>query len=243
MWPDINGFLAMLYGAGGVDLSALTVWQFGNAAGLVCQGNPPYTATDFLGWFPKFFGPATAINAVGLLVEGENTFIAPVEVTGLAAGQLLVNVASLPKDTVIVSVDDANNVVMSNAATADGTAVTVYEAPFVPLVALLQFVLMAAASVMQQNYGTSWPFAMALFIAHFSTMYMRSESGKNTTAAQVVASGLERGLLVGKSAGDVSASIQFLQGFEEWGVFQETTYGQQFATIGKIVHAGPVWVR
>lgn len=241
MWPDICGFLAMLYGTGGVDLSALTVWHFGNATGVVFTGNPPYTATDFLGWYPKFFGPATVVSTT--LTLGQATF--PVaDTTGLAVGQLLLNLNSVPKDTVITAINTGTKVVtMSNMATANDTTISIYEAPPMPLVIILWFVFQAGASVMQERYQESWPFAMALFIAHFCTMYMRSESGANATAAQIVATGLERGLLVGKSAGDVSANIKFLDGFEEWGAMAETTYGTQFISMSKVVNAGPVWVR
>jgi len=239
MWPDINGFLAMLYGGEGVDLSALTVWQFGRASGVVFSGNPPYTATDFLGFYPKFFGPPTVLTVSNVTI-GQPTFDVTAA-TGLAVGQLLVS-SAFPKDTVINSIA-GNTITASANATAISTSVTVYKAPMMPLVMILWFVYMAGASVMQQRYQEAWPWAMALYIAHFSEMWMRSKSGDNSTAAKVVASGLERGMLVGKSAGDVSASIQFLDGFDEWGAFRETTYGIQFATMSMNTNAGPVWVR
>lgn len=238
-FPDIVGFYDMLYGTAGIDLGGLTVLQFGGASGMVFCGNPPYTVTDFLGMYPKFFGPAS--NFTGLTAtSGSDVVTGLTSIAGLAIGQLVVD-GSFPKDTVIKAIG-STSVTLSNVATANGTTLTVYETPFVPIVALLWFTFLAGASVMWQRYGAGWPFCMALFIAHYATLYMRTESGNNTTASQVASSGLTKGILISRHAGDVGASSQLIQGYEQWGAWAETQYGEQFITIARAVNCGPIWV-
>lgn len=244
MWPDIVGFYDMLYGTAGVDLQALTVFQFGNASGIVFPGNPPYYVTYFLNIYPKFFGQASSFTSLVLTANSNAvTGFTGVNIQGIAPGQLVVNSNSVPLDTVVTGVNPTTGTVMlSNPVSQNDTSLTIYEAPFVPLVVMLMYVFLARISVSQQRYFGMWPQMMALFIAHYCTMYLRSESGPNNTAAQVASSGLERGLIAAKSAGGVSAGIRFVDGYEAWGAFQETTYGVQFITIARAVNAGPVYI-
>lgn len=239
-FPDINGFYAMLYGTAGVDYQSLTIWQFGGASGLVFSGNPLYTVTDFLGMYPKFFGPSTQLlNAT--IIQG-SAVVALSVVTGLAPAQLIVS-SSFPKDTLIESIT-GNNVTMTNVATANGGSILAYEAPFIPIAVVMAYVLLARYSVMSARYFGVWPIAMALFIAHYCTMYMRTESSTpNATASQVASSGLTKGILVHRGAGDVSATSQLVQGLEEFGAWNETEYGVQFATLAQGASMGPIWVQ
>lgn len=239
-FPDIVGFYDMLYGTAGVDLGGLTVRQFGGASGIVFSGNPPYTVTDFIGMYPKFVGPATSFTAA-VITTGSAVITQVSDVTELAAGQLIVS-SSFPKDTVIISVG-TGSITVSNNATVDGTTFTVYTAPFVPIVVLLTYVTLARASVMIARYAETWGFCMALFVAHYATLYMRTESGPNVTAGQVASSGLTKGILISRAAGDVSATSQLIAGYEQWGAWTETQYGEQFITIARAINMGPIWVQ
>jgi hypothetical protein len=72
---------------------------------------------------------------------------------------------------------------------------------------------------------------------------MRSESGSpNITASQVAASGLTKGIIVQRSAGDVSAGSKIVEGYEQWGAWGETQYGELFMTTARATNAGPIWV-
>lgn len=246
-FPDITGFYDMLYGTAGVDLQTLTCWFFGNASGVVFNNNPPYTVTDFLGFYPKFFGPAS--NFSGLTVTTGSAIIsgfadAPT-VSTMTSGMLIVN-PSFPKDTLITSVDPtALTVTVSNIATANGSTLTVYETPFIPIIALLTYVNLAHYCVMITRYFATWQFMMALFVAHYATLYMRTESGPNDNPSQVASSGLTKGIITTRAAGDVSAGAQATMaanGYEDWGAWGETQYGEQFITIAKATNCGPVWV-
>jgi hypothetical protein len=241
-FPDINGFYAMLYGTGGVDFGALTASFFGNASGAVFPGNPCFTATDFLGMYPKFFGCPTSFTGL-TITSGSNviTGFTDQNFPGLAVGQLIVNLNSIPKDSVVTSLG-TNTLTISNDAIANDTILTAYEKPAMPLMAILAYIFLARASVMYQRYNEMWWLAMSLFIAHYCTLYMRSEAGPFVNAAQIASSGLERGLIAAKSAGGVSAGIRFIDGYEAWGTWQETTYGTQFITLARSTNMGPVWV-
>lgn len=242
-FPDIVAFYAMLYGTGGVDLQSLTVSFFGNASGAVFPGNPKFTATDFLQMYPKFFGCPTDLTSL-TITAGSNIitgFTAQNFPNFLKVGQLVVNLNSIPKDSVITSLGN-NQITISNIATVNDTVLTVYDHPPMPIAVILAYVFLARASVMYQRYSDSWTLAMCLFIAHYCTLYMRSESGPYVNAAQIASSGLERGLIAAKSAGGVSAGIRFIDGYEGWGTWQETTYGTQFITLARATNMGPVWV-
>ena len=244
-FPDIAGFYAMLYGTAGVDLQGLTLIQFGNASGLVFPGNPPYYLTDFLGSYPKFFGCQSSYT--GLTITANSQTISGFTaqgMEGLIPGQLVVNLNSIPKDSIITAVDTGSKTItINNRASASDTTLSIYKGPFIPIVVMLTYVFLARSSLMCQRYAEMWPFVMGLFIAHYCTLWLRAESGPNATAAQVASSGLEKGLIAAKSAGGVSAGIRFVNdGYEQWGAFQETTYGIQFITIARAVNCGPIYV-
>jgi Protein of unknown function (DUF4054) len=242
-FPDISGFYAMLYGTAGVDLQSLTVFQYGGASGVVFPGNPPYTVTDFLGIYPKFLGPATSLTGLtstlgSAVVSGFNS----TTIQGISTGQLIVD-PSFSEDTLVVSVDSvANTVTLNSNATISGTTLTIYKAPFVPIVVLLTFTFLARASVMRARYHATWKFCVSLFVAHYATLYMRTESQPNATASQVASSGLTKGILITRAAGDVSATSQLIAGYEQWGAWTETQYGEQFITIARATNCGPIWV-
>jgi hypothetical protein len=244
-FPPIQSFFDMLYGAEGVDTGGLTLLYFGGASGLVFTGNPPFTITDFLGVYPKFFGAPT--NYTGLSLTADSTTVGgftPTTIVGLSVGQLVVNLNSLTSDTIITAVDiNLLTVTLSWPAAQNDSVLTVYQAPFVPLVVVLSYVNLALASVMYQRFFEAWFMAVCYYIAHFLTMYMRSESGQQSfTAIQAASSGLTKGIAISRAAGDVSASFKVLEGFDEWGAWRETQYGELFITLARSVACGPIYV-
>jgi hypothetical protein len=247
MWPDINGFYDMIYGAGGVDLGALTVWQFGYASGRVFNNNPPFTATDMIPFAPQLFGSPTSVTCT---VSAGSSTILITNTTGLAVGQLVVNLSSIPKDSVITNVSANVSITISNLATAPDTNVSVFTAPAMPLVVMLWFIYFAMASVMKARYEEMWTWAMCCFVGHYCMMWMQTLPVGGTSVpsgpagiGQIVSAGLAQGIATAQSAGDVSFSSQPLAGFEDWGSWQSTQYGQMFVTLAKATCAGPIWVQ
>jgi hypothetical protein len=235
------GFYDMLYGTAGVDLQTLTLTWFGNANGLVFSGNPPYSVTDFASIYPKFLGPQTAVTGTATTSSSEFTGISTNLIPSLAIGQLISS-SAFPKDTLITAVG-SSSITLSNPASVSATSIVVYTAPFVPILVILNYIFLASVSILQARYHGMWYQCMSWFIAHYCTLYMRTESGPNETASEVAASGLTKGMLVHRAAGDVSATSQIVQGYEQWGAWQETEYGVQLMTVARGIACGPIFVQ
>ena len=166
-------------------------------------------------------------------------------VAGLAPSQAVFDAAkALAPGSTIASIGSvvATNLVLSNPAQLNATddKLVVYNAPLIPLPALVAYVNLAQASLAYGRWFEQWYLGMELFVAHFCTLYLQAEGNPGTTAGQVASSGLEHGIMLSRSAGDVSASSQLVSGLEDWGAWQETRYGTQFATLAKIAGMGMV---
>lgn len=97
-----------------------------------------------------------------------------------------------------------------------------------------------------EMYGDSWKMAMALAIAHYLTMdLMTREDSADPSVQSIVAKAKGAiGMLTSKSVGDVSASYstEYLQSLTSWGTWNLTIYGQQFATLAKLVGKAGMYV-
>lgn len=115
----------------------------------------------------------------------------------------------------------------------------------VPEVILQMFVNLASASVQEARYHGAWQLCMGLFVAHFATLWLQSTAVAGSPAAKVIALGEAKGLRTSKSVGDVSVSIDYnavAQDLNGWAAWKLTTFGQQFATIAKMVSKGGMCV-
>lgn len=233
-------FYMSIYGGFGFDPSFEP--YLGLASGIVHGTNPPYGLADFIAVYPKFFGPATAIS--GTLVAGSPVLTIPAVIPGLVIGQLVAG-TGISSGSMVFSIDETELLItLTQDATATGAfAGNIYLTPFIPLIVLLMYINLASASLMQVRWRETWPLAMALFIAHFSTLWMETETGPNSTAAQVATSGLQQGIIISQAAGDVSATTQPVAGLEDWGSMNLTQYGVQLATFAQTVGSGPVYFR
>lgn len=307
-----NAFWDQIYGTAGVDYGALTNNYVSAASGMVFGGNPPYTISDFLAVYPKFFGVPTAFTGDTIapikmrvaITRGSNV-ITVNDATGIEEGYTVsVPPGIFPYGTTTVESISGNNItvmddalvstavraVFANPATAflianvpstagvgigmlvtgpglwgsatvvsftansitlstpvqatqTGASFKFYPAPWVPVVVAQIFINMALASLMIGRYKEQWPVAMAFYIAHYLTLFMRSESGPQGSAMQIVQAGLQIGMLTSKSVGDVSAGLSLLAGFlQNWGAWNLTLYGVQFATIAAAVGSGPIYI-
>lgn len=95
-------------------------------------------------------------------------------------------------------------------------------------------------------YGEQWKYAMGLAIAHFITMdLMTQDTSVNPTVSSIVAKAKGAiGLLTSKSAGDVSASYstEYLSSLSSWGTWNLTIFGQQFASLAKLMAKAGMYV-
>ena len=113
-----------------------------------------------------------------------------------------------------------------------------------PDVVVNAYISLASASLVQARWGeATWPIAMGLFVAHYVTLYLRSDGDAvYSSPGRVATAGLAHGITVSKSAGGVSAGIQPATGLEAWAAWTQTEYGVQFASMAKLVGAGPMLV-
>jgi len=223
------------------------------------RGIPPATSLLAVGTYALTLSApavATAVNDVllnatgGVLsptlqtTEGSDVVIVS-SIAGLSVSEAVFDAAkALAPGSTIASIGSLSplSLVMSNPAqlNAAGDALTIYNLPVVPLPALVAYINLAQASLAYGRWMEQWYLGMELFVAHFCTLYLQAEGNPGVTAGQVAASGLEHGIMLSRSAGDVSASSQLVSGLEDWAAWTETRYGTQFATLAKIAGMGMV---
>ena len=108
--------------------------------------------------------------------------------------------------------------------------------------ALQIFVNLASASLSQDRWQDSWTFAMALFVAHYATLHLKATEGAAGNARQIAQAGLAKGVQVSKSA-DLSTGYQAItSGWESWGQWNLTMYGQQLIGMARLIGKGPMLI-
>lgn len=116
----------------------------------------------------------------------------------------------------------------------------------VPTIIIQMFIDLANAVVKQTRYKSYWKICMGLFVAHFTNLWLQGTANPGSSAAQVIEAGKAQGLVTSESVGDVSVSVDYnaIAGdLNGWAAWKLTVYGQQFATIGKMVGMGGMMVR
>lgn len=115
--------------------------------------------------------------------------------------------------------------------------------PVVPVAVIQAFINMANACVQQARWRSMWQVAMGLFVAHFCTLYLQTAADPNSGAAAVFEAGRAQGVITGESVGDVSYSADAnLSDLDGWAAWKLTAYGQQLASMGKLVGKGGMYV-
>jgi hypothetical protein len=320
-WPDFDAWLQTAWGA---EHSFFSTCGYGGSVGFVFGQNPPYYLDDFLSVYPKFFGAPASVAST--TITAGSSVIAVTDTTGLGYGQFLQG-TGLDKGTVITGLG-TGTITVNRPALADGAGVTlqVYENPPVPTAVIQLYLNLATASLVQRRWEDSWYIGIAWFVAHYLTLYAKSDSAevsyvlstsvhgevpsgltpgsvytlsvappggmlstftKNgtyltpasdytldgvtitlveptvstdqlyatwlvqtqtlqsgvTSGAQVAAQGLAIGIQTSKSVGDVSVGYQVLSALEDYAAWNLTLYGQQLATIARVIGAGPALIR
>ncbi len=231
-WPDevgFGGYSDYCYFTAGINLLVGT--------------NPPYSAVDFLAFFPNFGGIPTLLSATTDGTTPNLTNLA--NVTGLAVGQLLAG-PGIPDPATIVSISGTGpySVVISGNTTVAATNKIIFytELP-IPLAVINVFIALASASIFQARWGELWAYAVALYVAHNCELWLQAQSAPpGSTASQIVAAGLALGIKTAKGVQDVSASYAILNDLEGWGSYQLTLYGQILATYAQTIGSGSMLV-
>ena len=115
----------------------------------------------------------------------------------------------------------------------------------IPTVILQMFINLANSSVKETRYHDAWALCMGFFIAHFATLYLQGTASPGSSAAQVLEAGRAQGLTTSESVDGVSVSTDYgaiAGSLSGWAAFNLTVYGQQFATIGRIMGKGGMMI-
>jgi hypothetical protein len=115
---------------------------------------------------------------------------------------------------------------------------------FVPPALMNMFITMCNNTVSEDRWMEMWRYAAGLFVAHYVTTYLRQNRGNtdgSKSAAQVADSGALLGIVSSASLGDASVSYDtsnVTMATQNWGQFNLTSYGQQYASLAKIYCIG-----
>jgi hypothetical protein len=236
--PDWCGWLDSIWGPG-TDCSGPGA-IIAAASNVVIGSNPPYYVQDFLAMQPKW-GDPPVVGLTVTLTSGSVTATVN-SAAGLAVGNPVAG-TGIPDGTFIQAISGVT-LTLSNQATVSlsGSPLTCWNAPLIPFAVIQAYLALAAASLQQARWCEEWAVAMSLFISHFLTLWASTDCTGITTAAQAAAQGMASGVTVSKAVGDVSVSYSVLQGLEGWGAWNLTKYGQQLATMARIVGSGPLFL-
>lgn len=107
------------------------------------------------------------------------------------------------------------------------------------------FKAMSDKAIKYKRYNEQWKYIMCLFIAHYLTLYLRTQEG-DPSAQNALKGSLPIGLASSKSVDGLSISNDFVwandSDFAGYGTWKQTIYGQQLITLTSMYgHAG-MWV-
>lgn len=115
----------------------------------------------------------------------------------------------------------------------------------IPQIVTQMYLDLANKCVKEARWHSYWKLGMCLFMAHFCTLYLQGVADPNSGAAGVLEAGKAKGLDTSISVGDVSVSTDYsiiANDIDGWAGWKLTSYGQQLATIGKLLGKGGMYV-
>lgn len=171
-WPNFNGWLSNAWGSGQAYETAF--WYPNYQIGLVFGSNPPYYLDDFNRVYPQFLG--APLQLPGQVTINTQQVTVPTT-SGLTAG-MFVQCTQFPLSTFIESVDSTTQITLNNPATASmvNAVINVYNNPVVPAFVLWQYTKLALNTISYDQWQGEWYFAMALFIAHYATLWAQTSA-------------------------------------------------------------------
>jgi len=184
--PNFNAWLGTAWGAG--HSYEVACAEFYGASNFVFGQNPPYYMDQFKAIHPKFFGTTTALS--GCVTEiGQPTVTVPTT-NGLDYGQFLQAWGLFPQGTFIIGI--SGNVITLNTsaiATNANATLNVYTSTPIPTGVIQMYLNLAVASLVQARWCEMWRVAIGLYIAHFCTLYARSDSSEVFESLQTIVHG------------------------------------------------------
>ena len=118
------------------------------------------------------------------------------------------------------------------------------ESEGVPYAVFNLFLSMANHSIKYDRFKSLWKYLMALYIAHYCTLYLQTQAG-DPNVRGILASSMPKGIETSKSVDGLSISYDvttITNDFSGYGTYKNTLYGQQLITLSKLYGMGGMWV-
>lgn len=108
----------------------------------------------------------------------------------------------------------------------------------IPEFVIKMYLDLANECVKEVRWHGYWKTGMCFFIAHFCTLYLQGVADPNSGAAGILEAGKAKGLDTSVSVGSVSVSTDYsviASEIDGWAGWKLTSYGQQLASIGRLL--------
>lgn len=110
---------------------------------------------------------------------------------------------------------------------------------------LEMFITSANQTILPGRYFEMWQYAAGLYVAHYSTMYLKTYSEGSTSAAQAAAKGQQAGMVSEATMGDTTVKYDnsaVTAAMAKWGSWNATQYGQQLIPMARMIGMGGSYV-
>lgn len=114
----------------------------------------------------------------------------------------------------------------------------------IPVPVFNLFLAMANASIKYDRYKSHWKYCMALFIAHYLTLFLETQAGDPSSQAALQGA-MPKGVATSKSVDGLSISYDLMGQAEDakgYGTYKLTLYGLQLATLTRMYGSAGMWV-
>lgn len=119
-------------------------------------------------------------------------------------------------------------------------------APLVPVVVVQMYIDLALGTIQKARWRGAWKVAMALFIAHHCTMWLKTAASPSDGKDSIISAGQSQGIITSESVDGVSYSIDssiVAQDLEGFGSYKSTEFGLQLASMSKLYGKGGMGIR
>jgi hypothetical protein len=146
-------------------------------------------------------------------------------------------------------IGDASNIIVGSNPSYVYTDFTddypQFNSTIIPQILVEKYISLAHSCIKEARWHDIWNIAMGWFVAHFCSLYVQGTADANSAAGAVIEAGKAKGLDVSQSVGGVSVTTDYNaigQDLDGWAAWKLTIYGQQLATMGKLVGMGGMYV-
>ncbi len=101
-------------------------------------------------------------------------------------------------------------------------------------------------TVLESRWHARWKLGVCLYAAHLLTLWAKTSTPDGADDAAVAAAGQSRGTVTSKSVGGISVSYGASEATGDlagYGSLKDTVYGQQFASMARLVGRGMMVVQ